>query len=64
MMGYDFHRQKPIDNYILDFFCQELMLGIEIDGITHQWKQTQEKDKIKEKVMNNLGITILRFTDD
>ncbi|MEX0360394.1 MAG: endonuclease domain-containing protein, partial [Allomuricauda sp.] len=26
--GYDFHRQKPIDNYILDFFCHELMLGI------------------------------------
>ena len=30
--GYDFHRQKPIDNYILDFFCYDLMLGIEVDG--------------------------------
>ena len=29
---YDFHRQKPIDNYILDFFCYDLMLGIEVDG--------------------------------
>lgn len=35
MMGYDFHRQKPIDNFILDFFCYELMLGIELDGYTH-----------------------------
>jgi very-short-patch-repair endonuclease len=35
MLGYDFHRQKPIDNYILDFFCYELMLGIETDGFTH-----------------------------
>lgn len=30
MRGYDFHRQKPIDNYIVDFFCNELMLAIEI----------------------------------
>ena len=43
MMGYDFHRQKPIDNYILNFFCHELMLGIELDGITHQWEETQKR---------------------
>jgi very-short-patch-repair endonuclease len=30
MLGYDFHRQKPIDNYIVDFFCSELMLAIEL----------------------------------
>lgn len=35
MKGYDFHRQKPIDNYIVDFFCHELMLAIEIGGISH-----------------------------
>ena len=64
MMGYDFHRQKPIDNFILDFFCHELMLGIEIDGITHQWEKTQKKDRIKENIMSKLGITILRFEDD
>jgi very-short-patch-repair endonuclease len=33
--GYDFHRQKPILNYILDFFCSELKLAIEVDGLTH-----------------------------
>jgi very-short-patch-repair endonuclease len=33
--GYDFDRQKPIDNYIVDFFCNELMLAIEIDGESH-----------------------------
>jgi very-short-patch-repair endonuclease len=62
--GYDFHRQKPIDNYILDFFCNELMLGIEVDGYSHQLEEIQKKDSIKEKRMNTLGITILRFTDD
>ncbi len=39
MMGYDFHRQKPIDNFIVDFFCRELMLEIEVDGYTHTFKE-------------------------
>jgi very-short-patch-repair endonuclease len=64
MYGYDFHRQKPIDNYILDFFCYELMLGIEVDGYSHQFLEVYTKDGIKEKRMNGLGITVLRFSDD
>ena len=64
MYGYDFHRQKPIDNYILDFFCQELMLGIEVDGYSHGIVEVYEKDIVKEEKMNYLGIGILRFTDD
>ncbi|MFM1754726.1 MAG: hypothetical protein RLZZ236_1665 [Bacteroidota bacterium] len=63
MYGYDFHRQKPIDNYILDFFCYDLMLGIEIDGYSHEFIEVYNKDRIKEKRMNELGITILRFSD-
>lgn len=31
VLGFDFHRQRPIDEYIVDFFCSELMLAIEID---------------------------------
>ena len=64
MYGYDFHRQKPIDNYILDFFCYELMLGIEVDGYSHQFLEIYNNDGIKEKRMNELGIALLRFTDD
>ena len=63
MYGHDFHRQKPIDNYILDFFCHELMLGIEIDGYSHELIEVFEKDKKKTKKMNELGIEILSFTD-
>ena len=63
MYGYDFHRQKPIDNYILDFFCYELLLGIEVDGYSHEIVEVYNKDIIKEKRMNELGITILRFSD-
>lgn len=64
MYGYDFHRQKPIDNYILDFFCQELMLGIEVDGYSHGIVEVYDKDIVKEEKMINLGIGMLRFTDD
>jgi len=63
MYGYDFHRQKPIDNYILDFFCYELMLGIEIDGYSHELIEVFEKDTRKTKKMKYFGITILRFRD-
>jgi len=63
-MGYDFHRQKPLDKYILDFFCHELMLGIELDGITHDWEYVYKKDIAKGKRMAELGITILRFRDE
>ena len=62
MYGYDFHRQKPIDNYILDFFCHELMLGIEVDGYSHEL--LFNKDTIKEKRMRELGIKVLRFSDE
>ena len=64
MYGYDFHRQKPIDNYIIDFFCHELMLGIEVDGYSHQIIEVFNKDVKKEGVMNMLGIHILRFSDE
>ena len=59
--GYDFHRQKPVDNYIVDFFCFKLMLAIEIDGISHATKA--EQDEIRQKKLEKLGIRFLRFDD-
>lgn len=61
---YDFHRQKPIDNYIVDFFCNKLKLAIEVDGYTHQFEEVIIKDKIKEQKLNELGIYVLRFNDE
>lgn len=61
MMGFDFHRQKPLDNFIVDFFCNELMLVIEIDGSTHNEKM--EKDEKRQKKLESFGIKFLRFQD-
>lgn len=62
MLGYDFHRQKPIDNYIVDFFCPKLMLAIEIDGISHDEKI--EQDEKRQKKLESLGVRFLRFQDE
>ena len=61
LQGYDFHRQKPVDNYIVDFYCPDLMLAIEIDGVSHESKEVA--DKIRQKRLGSLGISVLRFTD-
>jgi very-short-patch-repair endonuclease len=63
LKGYDFHRQKPILNYILDFFCHELYLAIEVDGITHDSEIQQLKDKARQSEIEELGINFLRFDD-
>lgn len=59
--GFDFHRQKPILNYIVDFYCYKLNLIIEIDGYSHIFKT--EEDKQRDKKLTELGFTILRFTE-
>ncbi|MDD4902215.1 MAG: endonuclease domain-containing protein [Patescibacteria group bacterium] len=59
--GHDFHRQKPIDNYIVDFFSPDLMLAIEIDGISHGYKFDQDEER--DRRLGTLDIKVLRFTD-
>jgi len=62
MNGYRFTRQKPIGEYIVDFYCGKLGLAIEIDGITHDDKV--EYDKTRQKEIEKQGVEFLRFTDD
>lgn len=64
MKGYQFRRQRPVLDYIADFMCKELMLIIEVDGITHHYEETQTSDRIKQKTLANAGFTILRFDDE
>ena len=64
MRGYDFHRQKPIDNFIADFYCHQLKLVIELDGYTHQFEEVFLKDEIKESRLKQLGLQVIRFDDE
>jgi very-short-patch-repair endonuclease len=57
-----FLRQKPIENYIVDFYCTELKLVIEIDGSSHNLKV--EEDKFRQDQLESFGITFLRFTEE
>ena len=61
MMGYDFHRQKPLLKFIADFYCSELNLVIEVDGDSHQNETQQVKDEAKEYDLSHYSITVLRF---
>ncbi|MDP8201014.1 MAG: endonuclease domain-containing protein [Candidatus Tenebribacter burtonii] len=60
-LGYRFLRQKPVSDYILDFFCSELKLGIEIDGENHN--EQVEYDKMRTLNLNNIGIKIIRYSN-
>jgi len=62
MLGYQFMRQKPIDNYIVDFYCGPLKLAIELDGESHEHKQ--QGDRMKDEMLNKLGIVVLRFVNE
>jgi len=64
MRGYDFHRQKPIDEYIVDFYCYRLRLVIEVDGFSHGFKEIYTRDKRKEKTLTDLGFDVMRFPDE
>ncbi len=60
-MRYDFHRQKPIDRFIVDFYCPKMRLAIEIDGDSHFMKE--ERDAERQQRLEELGVHLLRFDD-
>jgi very-short-patch-repair endonuclease len=64
LKSFQFRRQRPVLNYIADFMCKELMLVIEVDGITHHWEETIQKDKTRQKALESAGFTVLRFSDE
>jgi very-short-patch-repair endonuclease len=62
-LGVRFSRQIPIDNYIVDFYCKDLQLAIEIDGDSHDHGDQMIKDQIRQKRLESLGVRFLRFDD-
>jgi len=61
--GYQFYRQKPIGDYIVDFFCPRAKLVIEVDGSQHFSDEMTEYDRIRNEYLSSLGLRVLRFTN-
>lgn len=60
-MGYDFDRQRPMLEYVVDFYCKDLFLVIEVDGITHHDEHVVLKDEVRDEALAQYGVTVLRF---
>jgi len=61
--GYQFMRQKPIGNYIVDFFCSKLRLVIEIDGDSHDEAHVLQNDIKRQSYLEKIGLSVIRFDD-
>lgn len=64
MRGYTFNRQKPLNRYIVDFYCKPLHLVIEVDGGYHFEAEQIIRDKKRQQVLEEMELQFLRFHDD
>jgi len=64
LLGYKFRRQHGVDQYIVDFYCPELNLAIEVDGESHNSEDARRRDAIRQQEIERYGIRFLRLTDD
>ena len=58
-----FHRQYVIGDYIVDFYCHQAKLVIELDGSQHYEPEDMEKDAIRTQYLERLGLRVMRFTN-
>ncbi|MCE7068036.1 endonuclease domain-containing protein [Dyadobacter sp. CY326] len=63
-LGVKFRRQHPFLYFILDFYCHELKLAIEIDGGIHLIKENREYDEMRTELIEEFNIKVIRFTNE
>ena len=61
LKGKKFRRQHAFADYVLDFYCHECKLAVELDGNIHKEKENQEYDTARTNLLNEYGITVIRF---
>lgn len=61
ILGLQFYRQKPILNFIVDFYCPSVNLVIECDGSQHYTYEGLEADRVRDEALAQLGLRVLRF---
>ena len=64
MNGFKFRRQYSVNQYVIDFYCPELKLAIEIDGDSHYGYLSEKYDNERQKYIESFGIHFMRFTND
>ena len=64
ILGLQFRRQHPINIFIADFYCHKIALVIEVDGGVHLNQDQKERDEGRDYFMKELGLKVLRFTND
>ena len=62
--GLRFIRQKPIGDFIVDFYCKEVGLVIELDGLSHQCNDVMDLDERKQSYLESIGLKVIRFEDE
>jgi very-short-patch-repair endonuclease len=63
LMGFKFRRQHPLNEIIVDFYCHEAKISIEVDGGVHYTQYQQERDKERTLILNRFGIKEFRFSN-
>jgi len=61
--GLKFNRQKPLGRYIVDFYCKKLNLVIEVDGESHYHDEAPVRDRERQDILEDMGLSFLRFDD-
>jgi len=64
MLGYKFKRQYSVDQYVIDFYCSEIKLAVELDGASHNSPTRKEYDIKRQKKIEAYGIKFERISDD
>ncbi len=64
LKGYKFRRQHPISSFVVDFYCAEKKLAVEIDGSIHNEREIKYYDKDRSEELNKFGITVVRFDNE
>jgi UDP-N-acetylmuramoylalanine--D-glutamate ligase len=63
-LGVRFRRQHPVDSKIIDFYCHEAKLGVEVDGGIHDSTEQKERDAERTQTLEFKGMSIIRFSND
>ncbi len=64
LLGFKFRRQHPIEKFIVDFYCHERRLVIELDGNIHDREDVKERDFGREQILQDMGLIVIRFNNN